>query len=417
MRRLRRADRAPARGQYMKTLGIVMAGGKGERLYPLTKERSKPAVPFGGKYRIIDFVLSNFVNSGIFSSYILVQYMSQSLIEYMRLSWRQNGITNDQFLTVVPPQMRLGEMWYRGTADAVRQNINIINDFNPDALAIFGADHVYRCDMRQMMQFHQDMNADVTIASLTVPIKQASAFGIVSVDAKNRVNGFEEKPTNPKPIPTNPNYSYVSMGNYIFNYDVLVKIFHEEYADMPGLDFGKSILPAIHKRYRVFAYNFQSQILPGMKPYEERGYWRDVGTIQSYWQTNMDLLGEKPKLDLSNRNWPIHSASFNSPPSKFIGADIRDSMISDGCIIDNASIHHSILGRGVVVHEKCVIEDCIIMDSCEIKPGTRLKKVIVDRFNVLGPKITIGHDSDADAQHYYIDPSGIVVIPRARTLS
>ncbi|MDD2772529.1 MAG: glucose-1-phosphate adenylyltransferase [Elusimicrobiales bacterium] len=401
----------------MRTLGIVMAGGKGERLYPLTKERSKPAVPFGGKYRIIDFVISNFVNSGIFSSYILVQYMSQSLIEYMRLSWRQNGITNDQFLTVVPPQMRLGEMWYRGTADAVRQNLNIISDFNPDALAIFGADHVYRCDIKQMLKFHEEMNADVTVAALPIPLRQATSFGVLSVDAKGRMNGFEEKPANPKPIPSNPGYCYASMGNYIFNYNALVKMFHEEYAEMPGLDFGKSILPAIHKRYRVFAYNFPSQVLPGMKPYEEKGYWRDVGTIQSYWQTNMDLLGQTPKLDLYNPKWQIHSASFNSPPSKFIGADIRDSMISDGCIVDNASIHRSILGRGVSVHEKCHIEDSIIMDHCEIRAGTRLKKVIVDRFNTLGPKISIGHDSDEDAQHYYIDPSGIVILPRGRTLS
>jgi len=401
----------------MRTLGIVMAGGKGERLYPLTKERSKPAVPFGGKYRIIDFVISNFVNSGIFSSYILVQYMSQSLIEYMRLSWRQNGITNDQFLTVVPPQMRLGEMWYRGTADAVRQNLNIISDFNPDALAIFGADHVYRCDIKQMLKFHEEMNADVTVAALPVPLKQSTSFGVLSVDAKGRMNGFEEKPANPKPIPSNPGYCYASMGNYIFNYNALVKMFHEEYAEMPGLDFGKSILPAIHKRYRVFAYNFPSQVLPGMKPYEEKGYWRDVGTMQSYWQTNMDLLGQTPKLDLYNPKWQIHSASFNSPPSKFIGADIRDSMISDGCIVDNASIHRSILGRGVSVHEKCHIEDSIIMDHCEIRAGTRLKKVIVDRFNTLGPKISIGHNSDEDAQHYYIDPSGIVILPRGRTLS
>ncbi|MFA5160659.1 MAG: glucose-1-phosphate adenylyltransferase [Elusimicrobiales bacterium] len=400
----------------MKVLGIVMAGGKGERLYPLTKERSKPAVPFGGKYRIIDFVLSNFVNSGVFSSYLLVQYMSQSLIEYVRMSWRLSGITNDQFITIVPPQMRLGEMWYRGTADAVRQNLNIISDFKPDILAIFGADHVYRCDVRQMIDFHVANNADVTIAALTVPIKQASAFGTIMTDSKGRVTGFEEKPANPKPIPGNPGCVYASMGNYIFNYNSLVKIFHEEHAEMPGLDFGKSILPAICKRYRVFAWNFHSQTLPGIKSYEEKGYWRDVGTIQSYWQTNMDLLGEKPRLDLSNRSWQIHSASYNSPPAKFIGADVRDSMISDGCIIDNASIHHSILGRGVTVHEKCVIEDCIIMDACEIRPGTRLKKVIVDRFNTLGPKISIGHDPDEDAQHHYIDPSGIAVIPRGRTL-
>ena len=399
----------------MRVLGVIMAGGKGERLYPLTKERSKPAVPFGGKYRIVDFVLSNFVNSEIYSCYILVQYLSQSLIEYLRLNWRSSGITRDQFITVVPPQMRLGEVWYRGTADAVRQNLNIFNDFAPDALAVFGADHVYRCDIRQMLKYHAEMNADVTIAALTVPVKQAGSFGIITVDQRGRVNGFDEKPTNPRPIPSDPQHCYVSMGNYIFNYDALVKIFHEDYSDAPGLDFGKTILPAIHKRYRVFAYNFPSEVLPGLKPYEEKGYWRDVGTMQSYWQTNMDLLGAKPKLDLNNRLWQIHSASYNSPPAKFLSADVRDSLISDGCVINQATINRSVLGRGVTVHDKCVIEDSVIMDSCEIKAGTKLKKVIIDRFNTLGPKMTIGHDSDDDAQHYYIDPSGIVVIPRGRT--
>lgn len=401
----------------MRTLGVIMAGGKGERLYPLTKERSKPAVPFGGKYRIVDFVLSNMVNSGIFSNYVLVQYMSQSLIEYLRQSWRSNGITRDQFITVVPPQMRMGEMWYRGTADAVRQNLNIINDHSPDALAIFGADHVYRMDIRQMMKFHEDNNADVTIAAQRVPIKLASGFGIVSVDGKNRVTGFEEKPKEPKPIPGDPNYAYVSMGNYIFNYDVLVKIFHEDYADIPGLDFGKTILPAIYKRARVFAYNFDGQVLPGIKPYEDGSYWRDVGTMESYWQTNMDLLGAKPKLDLNNPKWPIHAASFNSPPARYLDADISESMISDGCVVMGSEVKKSILGRNVQVHEKCVIEECVIMDGCEIKPGTRLKRVIMDRFNCIGPREKIGIDADADAQHHYIDPSGIVVIPRGKTMS
>jgi len=399
----------------MRVLGIVMAGGKGERLYPLTKERSKPAVPFGGKYRIIDFVLSNFVNSGIFSSYVLVQYMSQSLIEYLRMSWRVSGITQDHFITVVPPQMRFGEVWYRGTADAVRQNLNIINDLSPDVVAVFGADHIYRMDIRKMIDFHKEMNADVTISALTVPAKQATGFGILSVDGKNRVNGFDEKPANPKCIPGMPGQCYASMGNYIFNYDALVKILHEDYADTPGLDFGKGILPAIHKRYRVFAYDFPSQELPGVTPTEERGYWRDVGTIQSFWQANMDLLGAKPKMDLNNPQWPIRSASFNSPPAKYVGAEIHDSMISDGCVINQSTIRHSVLGRGVIVHDKCVIEDCVIMDRCEIKSGCHLKKVIMDRFNVINPKTNIGLNSDDDAQRYYIDPSGIIVLPRGRS--
>jgi len=396
----------------MKTIGIIMAGGKGERLYPLTKERSKPAVPFGGKYRIIDFVLSNFINSGIYSNYVLVQYMSQSLIEYLRSTWNLGGITKSHFITVVPPQMRLGEMWYRGTADAVKQNLNLINDYKPDLVAIFGADHIYRMDIRQMIDFHVANKADVTISALSVPLKQASRFGTIVVDAKNKVNGFEEKPKNPKPIPGNPNAAFASMGNYIFSYDALVKILHEESGETAALDFGKTILPNIHKRYRVFAYNFDSQKLPGMKAYEERNYWRDVGTLEAFWQTNMDLLGAKPKLDLNNKLWPIQDARNTTAPTKIIESNLQDCMVSDGCVIMQSSLKRCILGNDVIVHETCQLEDCIIMDSCEIKAGTRLKKVIMDRYNTIEARTTIGYNSDQDAQHYYIDPDGIIVIPR-----
>jgi glucose-1-phosphate adenylyltransferase len=396
----------------MKTIGIIMAGGKGERLYPLTKERSKPAVPFGGKYRIIDFVLSNFINSGIYSNYVLVQYLSQSLIEYLRSTWNLGGITKEHFITVVPPQMRLGEMWYRGTADAVKQNMNLINDYKPDLVAVFGADHIYRMDIRQMIDFHVANKADVTVSAITVPLKQASRFGTIVVDAKNRVNGFEEKPKNPKPIPGNPGLAFASMGNYIFSYDALVKILHEESGETAALDFGKTILPNIHKRYRVFAYNFAEQQLPGIKPYEEKNYWRDVGTLEAFWQTQMDLLGAKPKLDLNNKQWPIQDARKTTSPAKIIESNLQDCMICDGCVINQSSLKRCILANDVIIHEKCQLEDCIIMDACEIKAGTRLKKVIMDRYNTIEAKTTIGYNQDQDAQHYYIDPDGIVVIPR-----
>jgi glucose-1-phosphate adenylyltransferase len=396
----------------MKTIGIIMAGGKGERLYPLTKERSKPAVPFGGKYRIIDFVLSNFINSGIYSNYVLVQYLSQSLIEYLRSTWNLGGITKEHFITVVPPQMRLGEMWYRGTADAVKQNLNLINDYKPDLVAVFGADHIYRMDIRQMIDFHVASKADVTVSAITVPLRQAPRFGTIVVDAKNRVNGFEEKPKNPKPIPGSPNSAFASMGNYIFSYDALVKILHEESGETAALDFGKTILPNIHKRYRVFAYNFDEQKLPGVKPYEEKNYWRDVGTLEAFWQTQMDLLGAKPKLDLNNKLWPIQDSRNTTAPSKIIESNLQDCMICDGCVINQSSLKRCILANDVIIHEKCQLEDCIIMDACEIKAGTRLKKVIMDRYNTIEAKTVIGYNQDQDAQHYYIDPDGIVVIPR-----
>ncbi len=400
----------------MKVLGIIMAGGKGERLYPLTKERSKPSVPFGGKYRIVDFVLSNFVNSGIFSSYVLVQYLSQSLIEYLRTTWRTEGLIPDHFLTCVPPQMRMGEIWYRGTADSVRQNINLVRDFAPDLVAIFGADHIYRMDVRQMIDFHLKNKADVTVAANTVSIKEASAFGVLGTDDNHRIVQFDEKPAKPRPIPGNPKAAFASMGNYIFNADVLLQVLQKRFCDVPSLDFGKHILPKILSEYRTFAYDFQSQVLPGIKPYEEQGYWRDVGTIESFWQTNMDLLGTHPKLDLNNPKWPINTSAFRVPPTQYIGGTVANSMISNGCIIHpKSTIKDCVLSSNVIVHEGVELEGCVIMDNCEIKAGAKLKKVIIDRFNTIPAKQTIGINQATDAQRYYIDPSGIVVIPRGKS--
>ncbi len=395
----------------MRTIGIIMAGGKGERLYPLTKERSKPAVPFAGKYRIIDFVLSNFINSGIYANYVLVQYLSQSLIEHIRQNWAFSSVTKDHFITVVPPQMRLGEMWYRGTADAVKQNLNLITDYSPDLVAIFGADHIYRMDIRQMIDFHIQKKADVTISAITVPISEASRFGIITADENDRIIGFEEKPKNPKPLPSNPNYVYASMGNYIFSFDVLRKIMHE-YGDSENADFGKTILPQIYKDYRLFAYNYSNHNLSGIKPYEEKNYWRDVGTIQSYFDAHMDLLGPQPKMDLNNSKWPIISQKFISGPAKIIQSNIEDSLICDGSVILKSSIKRCIISSNVIIHEKCELSDCIIMDNCEIKSGSRFKRVIVDRYNVFEPKTIIGYNPSKDAQNYFIDPSGIIVIPR-----
>lgn len=398
-----------------KVLGIIMAGGKGERLYPLTKERSKPAVPFGGKYRIIDFVLSNFVNSGVLSCYVLVQYLSQSLIDYLRTSWRTSGLTRDHFITTVPPQMRLGEAWYRGTADAVRQNLNLIYDFNPDIVAVFGADHIYRMDIGQMIDFHLTSGAQISVAALPVPVKRASSFGVLETGAKGRISGFEEKPKNPKSIPGSPDLAYSSMGNYIFDRQTLLELLSKDIAKESELDFGKSILPHVLKEYRTFAYDFHSNELPGAKAYEEKGYWRDVGSIQQFWESHMDLLGAKPVLDLDNASWPIHSGRFDGAPARILDADISDCMVSEGCVLKKSSLKRCVLGRGVVVHENCHVEDSILMDYCEIKAGTKLKKVVMDRFNVIGPKESIGFDPEADSERFYVDSSGIVLIPRGRT--
>jgi glucose-1-phosphate adenylyltransferase len=395
----------------MRTIGMIMAGGKGERLYPLTKERSKPAVPFAAKYRIIDFVLSNFINSQIYANYVLVQYLSQSLIEHIRQNWAFSGVTKDHFITVVPPQMRLGEVFYRGTGDAVKQNLNLITDYSPDIVAIFGADHIYRMDIRQMISYHISKKADVTISAIKVPIKEAQRFGIINTNEDGKVCGFEEKPKNPRPMPHNPNYAYASMGNYLFSFDVLRKIMHE-FSDKEDIDFGKNILPSIYKHYRVYAYNYSEQKLPGTKPTEEENYWRDVGTIESYFNAHMDLLGEKPKLDLNNPKWPIISQKFICGPAKIIQSNIEDSLISDGSVIIKSSLKKCVISSNVVIHEKCELSNCIIMDNCEIGAGSRMKNVIIDRYNVFDPKTVIGYYPEKDAQNYYIDPSGIVVIPR-----
>ncbi|MBI3003143.1 MAG: glucose-1-phosphate adenylyltransferase, partial [candidate division NC10 bacterium] len=347
-----------------RILGIIMAGGKGERLHPLTRERSKPAVPFGGKYRIVDLVLSNFVNSGIFSLYLLVQYKSQSLIEHLQVGWRHGGLLRDHFISVVPPQMRVGEMWYRGTADAVAQNLHLIQDFNPDMVAIFGADHIYRMDLNQMLAFHAERGADVTVAALPVPLEEARSFGVIETDAEDRVLAFHEKPREPIPMPADPTRAYASMGNYIFTKEVLLECL-------------------LVRDKSVYAYNFLTHRLPGQRPYEEPNYWRDVGTIETYWQAHMDLLGARPRFDLNNPQWPILSSRYHGPPVKMLGAEVEDAILGEGCSITHGRVSHSVLGRGVRIDEGAVVEDSIVMDFTVVGKGARLRRVIADRFNVI----------------------------------
>src|SRR5690348_2178876 len=279
----------------MKILAMIMAGGKGERLMPLTEHRSKPAVPFAAKYRIVDFVLSNFLNSNIRSLYVLVQYRSQSLIEHLRRAWRV-GERPDEFVSVVPPQMRTRSGWYEGTADAVYQNMNLLRDFKPDLVAVFGADHIYRMDINQMVQFHLEHHADITVAARPVPVQAAQGFGIIEVSETQgapRIVGFQEKPKQPKPMPGDPGQAFSSMGNYLFNASLLQDILEHD-AKTPGShDFGRDILPRAIGTHRTLAYNFCHNRIPGLNPYEESSYWRDVGTLEAYWQANMDILGER----------------------------------------------------------------------------------------------------------------------------
>lgn len=392
---------------------MVMAGGKGERLFPLTRDRGKPSVPFGGRYRIVDFVLSNLINSGILSIYVLVQYRSQSLIEHLRVGWRHTGLLPTQFIAVVPPQMRWEEeVWYRGTADAVSQNLNLIRDFEPDLVAVFGADHIYRMDLAQMVRFHLEREADVTVAALPIPLAQASGLGIIEADRQGRIRGFVEKPTTPMPMPMDPTRAYSSMGNYLFTREVLVEALEEDARRSTQHDFGWTIIPALVPTKKLYAYNFLDNQVPGVRPYEERGYWRDVGSIQSYWAANMDLLGPRPQLDLKNPLWPIHAAGLDLPCAQIEQADVDDVLLGEGCRLQGAKVRHSVFGRGVIVEEGAALEDCVVMDYSVIRRGAQLRRTIVDRFNTIEAGQRIGFEPTQDHTLYYVDPSGIVVVPR-----
>lgn len=397
---------------HPKILAMVLAGGKGERLFPLTAMRSKPSVPFGGRYRIVDFVLSNLVNSHIFSIYLLVQYKSQSLIEHIRKNWVLSPLIKDHFIAVVPPQMRMGPEWFQGTADAVFQNVNLITDMQPELVLVFGADHIYRMDIRQMIDFHIEKQAGVTVAARPVPIGEASSFGVIVTDDENRIIGFQEKPKNPTHMPGRPDMAYVSMGNYIFSRDVLMTSLAEAQRKQQH-DFGAHIIPSLVESRRVFAYDFSTNVVSGLQPYEERGYWRDVGTIASFFDAHMDMLGKEPKIDMNNRHWPISPGAFNEPAARIIKGEIRNCLIADGVVIDGAKVKNSILRSNVKLEHGSVVEDCIIMDNVVVKKNAKLKRAIVDKSNIIEEGESIGHNSDEDRFNCHIDPSGIGIVPKS----
>ncbi len=395
----------------MKVLAMVLAGGQGSRLHPLTAERSKPAVPFGSRYRIVDFVLSNMVNSGIHSIYLLVQYKSQSLIEHVSKAWALTSALPGQFVSIVPPQMREGPEWFQGTSDAVFQNINLIKSHAPDMVAVFGADHIYRMDVRQMVDFHRQQSAHVSVAAIPVPLDLASGFGIIDADATGRIRGFLEKPASPPPMPGDPTRAYGSMGNYLFNTDVLLTALQE--ANERGEhDFGTNILPRLIQSHRVFAYNFANNRIPGIHDREEQAYWRDVGTIDAYYAAHLDVLGEHQRFNLFNPQWFINSSNYQGPSPRILGGDIVDSVIGAGSLVKGGRISHSILRREVIVEPDVEIEDCIIMDYAVIRRGSRLKRVIVDRYNDIPSNSVIGFDAAADRARYTVSAGGVVVLAK-----
>ncbi|HEY9197801.1 MAG TPA: glucose-1-phosphate adenylyltransferase [Gammaproteobacteria bacterium] len=395
-----------------KVVAFVMAGGQGSRLYPLTAERSKPAVPFGARYRIVDFVLSNLINSGIRAVYLLVQYKAQSLIEHVRKAWEISPLLPDQFVTVVPPQMDEGNRSFLGTADAVYQSLRLIKSNRPDLVAVFGADHIYRMDIRQMVSFHRECQADVTVSALPVPIHEASSFGVIAAEADGRIVEFQEKPAQPRPMPDDPTRAYASMGNYIFNADVLVQSLVEAH-ERGETDFGTHVLPRMLGSRRLFAYDFTTNEIPGLRDYEERGYWRDVGTIDAYFETHKDVIGEDPRFDAFNPQWPIYSSNYQGPVARIMGGEIDNSLFGAASLVcRNTRIRNCIVRREAVVEYGAELEDCIVMDYSRIGAGSKLRRVIVDRHNHIEPGTVIGYDVEADRQRYHVTPGGVVVVAR-----
>lgn len=403
---------------------MILAGGEGNRLYPLTEQRAKPAVPFGGKYRLIDFALSNFINSSVYSVYVLTQFKSQSLTEHINESWRFGSLIHNHFILPVPAQKRTGDSWYQGTADAIYQNINLIEDGNFDLIAVFGADHIYRMDLQQMIDFHVKKKADVTVSAIPVPIKDATAFGVIQVQEKFWIIGFQEKPKRPKPIPGREKEAFASMGNYLFNKDFLIDILYKDAKDKNSShDFGKDILPKIFNTSRVYAYDFLKNRIPGTSK-KEIGYWRDVGTIKAFWEANMDLRSVKPDFNLYNKKWPIRTASYGTPPAKFVfNEDGRrgqaiDSIIGEGSIINGGKVQESVIGREVLIDSGAEVKSSLIMDRVKINKGCKIKMAIIDKDVEVPPSTEIGYDLKQDKKRFFVDKeSGIIVIPKGYKFS
>ena len=402
------------------TIAMVLAGGKGERLMPLTLRRAKPSVAFGGKYKIIDFVLSNLFNSGIRKVYILTQYRAFSLNKHIRESWGKWTGLGEFFVAISPETSSESEEWFRGTADAILQYLRFVESSDADYVAIFGGDHIYKMDITQMINFHRMNRADITIASLEVPKDEATRFGVFSVDDDSRVTAFTEKPDDPETIPGRET-CFASMGNYIFSTRKLIEVLLEGKKLHKDLDFGKHVIPMMLEHGdRVFAYNFNDNVIPGMKA-EERGYWKDVGTLDSYYEANMDLINVSPQLNLYNYKWPILTNQGNLPPAKTVfddenrrGANI-DSYVCAGCITSGSIVRRSLLGPLCKINSYSTVEDSILFENVLVGRHSKIRRAIIDKNVTLPDNTVIGYDREQDlANGYTITESGIVVVPRIK---
>lgn len=397
-------------------LAIVLAGGEGKRLMPLTADRAKPAVPFGGSYRLIDFALSNLINAGIRRVCVLTQYKSHSLDRHVTTTWRMSSLLGD-YVTPVPAQQRLGPRWYTGSADAIFQSLNLIYDESPDYVAVFGADHVYRMNPMQMITQHIESDAGVTVAGIRIPRSQAGGFGIIETAADgHRIEQFLEKPVDPPAIPGSPDESFASMGNYLFNTDVLLEALRADAQD-PGSvhDMGANIIPMLTEQGRAFVYDFNTNHVPG-ETERDHGYWRDVGTLDSYHDAHMDLVSVHPIFNLYNRRWPILTNLPPLPPAKFIeGGNAHESMIGSGTIISGAHVRTSVLSSSVYVSSGAYVEGSVIMPGVQIGRNAVVRHAILDKNVVVPDGAQIGVDLDRDRERYTVSDGGVVVLGKGVT--
>ncbi len=399
-----------------RTLALVLAGGRGTRLKQLTDWHAKPSIPFAGKFRIVDFALSNCINSGIRRIGVLTQYKAHSLIQHIQRGWGFLRGEFNEFIELLPAQQRTeGENWYKGTADAVFQNLDIIRDHAPDYVLILAGDHVYKMDYGKMLAEHVAKNAGITVACIEVPLEKATGFGVMGVDANGIVTRFQEKPAAPEPIPDMPGYALASMGIYIFNADLLDELLVRDAVD-PGSehDFGKDIIPALLGKVRMVAHRFQDSCV--MDGGAEEAYWRDVGTLDAYWEANIDLCRVTPALNLYDNDWPIWTDQAQNPPAKFVfDADDRrgmavDSLVSGGCIISGATVRRSMLFSNVRVNSFCLVEDTVVLPDVDLGRHASIKKAVIDRGCVIPPGLVVGEDAALDAQRFFRSEKGITLI-------
>ena len=397
-------------------LAMILAGGEGSRLFPLTQTRTKPAVPFGGNYRLVDFALNNFVNAELMKIYVLTQFKSQSLSIHLRKAWRLSGIAK-QFIEAIPAQQRVNKNWYSGTADAIYQNARFIEKHAPDHVCIFGSDHIYKMDVQQMVEHHKAKEAILTVAAIRVVKEQAYHFGIIEVDEDGRMIGFTEKPSveDAKTIPGDDKHVLASMGNYVFKSDSLLKELYDDAADSNSShDFGKDIIPKLYPKGKVFVYKLSDNYIPG-EP--ETAYWRDVGSLDSYWEAHMQLLADEAPFSLYNKNWPLHTYHPPLPPATFRDeadsvSDISKSMIGAGSYVNGAKIENSILGFSSHICTGAVIKESIFLGNAKIGSGARLNKVILDKDVEIAPGTVIGENLEEDRKKFTVSENGVVVIAK-----